>query len=155
MADTGNSIQETGIPRLVMTVAPATTVYAPVDKTLSISEMPADAKATGDAINNVSADVADLAADVQSVMSWTAEDIPLTGDDPNVTVADMLPGMWPVGSVYVTTQDSVPDMLAALGVWVEIAIPLTHGDKLRGTRSYTEVEVGFTPGNLRFFLRTE
>ena len=67
--NTEGSIQESGgVPVLNMTVSASQTVQAPVDPTLSISEMAADAKATGDAINNLGTlleqEISDLSADV-------------------------------------------------------------------------------------------
>ena len=64
MPNTESSIQDTGIPQISFTVSAAETVQAPIDDTLSIEGMAADAKATGDAINEVAGDLSDLAADV-------------------------------------------------------------------------------------------
>lgn len=92
MADNENTNENTGTPVLFMTVSPSQTVQAPVDSTLSIHEMAADAKATGDAIENLGStleqSIADLAADVvlktmidtTLAISGDAADAKATGD---------------------------------------------------------------------------
>lgn len=127
MADpnTEQSIQDIGIPVLNFTVAPSQVIYSPVDKTLSISEMPADAKATGDAIANLAADISDL-----------------------------YNNMYPVGSVYMTIADTLPAFISSIGTWEEVLIPMTWGDIRTGTRNYAEMESGQTGGTLHMWLRT-
>lgn len=100
--NTDASIQETGLPVLQMTVSAGQTVQAPVDKTLSISEMPADAKATGDAINNLGSlleqEISDLTTDVvlksmvDNTLSVTgyAADAKATGDAIYAVLANLL-----------------------------------------------------------------
>ena len=48
--NTENSIEEQGIPEIVLQVQPNNTVQAPVDTTLSVSGMAADAAAVGAAL---------------------------------------------------------------------------------------------------------
>ena len=143
MADpnTEQSIINEGIPTLTFRVSPSEVIYAPVDKTLSISEMPADAKATGDAIQNVSdnlgEDIAELGADIAAIQE---------------TISSLSNLFYPVGSVYMTTSASVPERFT--GTWVEIAMPMTWNDLKRGTRSWVELEDD-PDRTLHFFLRTE
>ena len=127
MPDTENSIQETGIPVLTMEVSASNEVQWPVDDTLSISGEAADAKVTGDAI-------ADLTADLAEVPTW----------------------FYPVGAIYMTTNDTLPTELSALGTWEEIRIPLTWGDIKNGTRSYAEIgdDDETESGTVHFWLRT-
>jgi len=135
MPETDTNINEQGIPQIVMSVSPSSVVQAPTDKTLSVSEMPADAKVTGDAIRTVADDLSDLASDVSGLL------------------ANAIGTIFPVGAIYVTAGDDLPDALQQLGDWMEIAIPLTWGDIKRGTRSYAEPETGYT-GTIHFWLRT-
>lgn len=79
MADTENSIIEDGIPEITMQVDVMTTVPAPVDPTLSIQGQAADAKATGDAINNL-----------QTIF--------------NAAIASL----FPIGAIYVSTVATAP-----------------------------------------------
>ena len=92
MSENTNANENPGTPTLFMTVSPAQIVQAPVDKTLSIQEMAADAKATGDAINNLGdaleQEIEELAADVvlksmidaSLTTSGNAADAKATGD---------------------------------------------------------------------------
>lgn len=54
--NTDDSLRENGLPNITMTVSAGNTVQAPIDTTLTIAGMGADAKATGDAIQAVSND---------------------------------------------------------------------------------------------------
>lgn len=172
MADNPNtdeSIRENGgIPVLHMTVSPSNNVQTPVDKTLSIPEMAADAKATGDAINNLGAaledEIAELAADVVP-KNWIDSSLSIEGQvAESKSVGDAISNIleaissltnmtFPVGSIYMTTAESVPETLG--GTWVEILMPMTWNDLKKGTRNY--VELGENPPErmVHFFLRTE
>ena len=82
MADnpnTENSIEESGIPEITLTLSVMETVQAPIDDTLSIAGEAADAKATGDAIANV-----------QTVLTAA------------------IAALFPVGSVYASVNDTAP-----------------------------------------------
>jgi len=75
MADTEGSIVDTGgIPEVEMTVEVSGMTQTPVDATLSIEGMAADAKATGDAIAGVASDVSDLATSVEDISGAIAVD---------------------------------------------------------------------------------
>ena len=108
-------------------------VQAPIDDTLSIEGMAADAKATGDAI-------AAAKEELEESISTVSEDL--------AAVRDVL---FPVGSVYISTSATAPEFG---GSWVEILMPTTWGDLLTGARSYTEREEE-TAGTLNFWLRVE
>lgn len=110
-------------------------VQAPIDDTLTISGMAADAKATGDAI-------AEAKADLQ-------EEIDATD-----TALESVRGiLFPVGSVYISTSATAPTFGGTNWNWTEIMIPATWGDIQNGARSYTEKEETDTPGTLHFWLR--
>ena len=127
--NTENNIQDTGIPTLTMTVSASQEVQWPVDDTLSISEMAADAKATGDAIADVEAALADVESEIQHI----------------VTVA------YPVGSIYMTISAEAPDFD---GTWVEIAVTATWAQLKSGKRDYALLPEGDTGGDVHFWLRT-
>ena len=185
------SIEETGgVPEISVSLEVSGMTQTAVDKTLSIEDMAADAKATGDAIANVADDLLDLAADVGAIEDWTGEDIDVsttdstsiaeaigsleanvgeiqewTGEDIPVSsedertiaeaISDAFASTYPVGTVYMTTEDTLPESIQAVGTWVEIRVPLTWNDIKTGSRSFEEVGVGFTSGTLHFWRRVE
>lgn len=127
--NTESSIQETGIPTLTMEVSPSTEVQWPVDATLSIAEEAADAKATGDAINDLQADIADLAEEISHVSSLS----------------------YPVGAIIMTTSTEAPSFD---GTWVEIAVTMSLAQMKSGKRGFEELASGQTGGDIHFWLRT-
>lgn len=157
MPETENSINELGIPQIRMTVSPSQNVMTPTDPTLTIAEMAADAKATGTTIANIGADISDLSQQIDGIANKTGDDIPLTGEEGSILISEILPSLYPVGSLYMTSG-TLPGVLAGLGVWVEVYVPLKWGDIKHGTRSYTpasEASGDAEPGNLHCWLRTE
>ena len=128
MPNTEESLLTTGgIPEVTMEVEVYGMIQTPVDATLSISEMAADAAATGAAIDAVAGDVVELAADVASIIGK----------------------IYPVGSIYMTTLSTLPESME--GTWQEILMPMTWADAKDGTRNYT---VGTGTGNVHLWLRT-
>lgn len=132
--NTPESIDE-GIPQVNFTLQLSRTSQAPVDDTLSIEGMAADAKATGEAI--------DAAKDELQ------EEIDSLDDD----IAAIYGTMFPVGSIYVSTSASAPTFGAANWNWQEIMIPATWGDLEDGSRSYQAKGADDTPGTVHFWLR--
>ena len=157
MPDTENSIQETGIPVLEMEVSASQEVQWPVDDTLSIAGEAADAKATGDAIGNIETNISDLDNEIREIQDWTGEDIPLNSSEESIMISELLDNLYPVGAIYSTTAETIPAVVAAIGTWTEVRIPLTWGDIKNGTRSYAEIEEGdeMENGTVHFWLRTE
>lgn len=117
-----------GIPEVEMAVSVSGMTQYPVDKTLAIEDMAADAKATGEAIINLQGDIADLESEIQDIT--------------NVA--------YPVGSIYMTVTDEPPTFP---GVWVEVAIKATWSQLKSGVRNYAELEEGQTGGTVHFWLR--
>ena len=113
------------MPEIELEVEVFGMTQAAVDKTLSIPDMAADAKAVGDAT-----------ADIESA------------------VADHFSNMYPVGSVYITSAETLPQVISTIGTWEEIAMPLRLTDIRNGSRTYIEPEEGFVPGNLHLWMRT-
>lgn len=125
-----------GIPEVTFEVEVSNVVQTPVDDTLSIAGMAADAKATGDAID---AAKAELQEEIDAID----------------TGVDSVPGrLFPVGAIYVSTSATAPTFGGVDWEWSEILIPTTWGDLEDGQRSYRAKETGDTTGNLHFWLRT-
>lgn len=135
MSETNNPISiDDGIPEVSFNVEVAQVIQTPVDDTLSIAGMAADAKATGDAINAAK-------AELQEEIDAVDTDI------------DAVPGtIFPVGSIYISTSSSPPTFGGANWQWQEILIPVTYGDLMSGARNYSSVGAE-TPGTLHLWLR--
>ena len=126
-----------GIPEVTFTLQVSNVVQAPIDDTLTIEGMAADAKATGDAIN---AAKTELQEEIDAIE---------TGVD---SVAGRL---FPVGCIYVSTSSTAPTFGGSNWRWQEILIPVTQGDLMDGIRNYAALESGDTPGTIHFWLRLE
>lgn len=132
--NTPSSIDD-GIPEVNFTLEVSNTVQAPVDATLSISGMAADAAATGEAI--------DAAKDeLQEEIDSLDEDI-----------SGLAGALFPVGSIYVSTSSTAPTFGGINWNWQEIMIPATWGDLEDGARSYIAKGENDTPGTIHFWLR--
>lgn len=64
------------------------------------------------------------------------------------TLEAAIAALFPVGAIYGTTANTAP---AFYGTWVEVLVPMTHGDIEDGTRSYVS---GENTGNLHVWRRT-
>lgn len=155
MPNTEQSIEETGgVPEIEMEVEVFGMVQYPTDKTLSQADMAADAKAVGEAIGNVEASISDLEADFSGEIERVETSIAETKTELEQEIVTAFARMYPVGSVYISTLETLPMEIAQVGVWEEIAMPLTWADIRTGSRSYMPPEGGFQPGNLHIWLRT-
>jgi hypothetical protein len=97
-----------GIPEITLQMEANSVVQSPVDPTLSISGQAADAKATGDAIAAI-----------------------------NAEITDILDLLFPVGAIYVSVTSTAPEFIGD-ATWVEIKIPATWGDIEDGNRSFVD-----------------
>lgn len=132
--NTPTSIDD-GIPQVSFTLQVSNVQQAPIDDTLSISGMAADAKATGDAI-----------AAAKSELEEEIEDI-------IINVSGVANTLFPVGSVYISTSATAPTFGQSNWNWQEIMLPVTQGDLMDGSRSYAAKGEDDTPGALHFWLR--
>lgn len=133
--NTPSSIDE-GIPRVTFSLRVSETQQAPVDDTLSISGMAADAKATGDAI---AAAKAELEEEIDAI---------------ETDVDSVIGKLYPVGAMYISTSATAPTFGGNTWQWQEVKIPATWGDIEDGFRSYAAVEQGDTTGTLHLWIRT-
>lgn len=108
MADnTENSLVETeGIPEIELEMEVFGMTQAEVDKTLSIEDCAADAKATGDAIADVTADLADAISDITTLANTVAglngTDIPITGEQDADSIQEA------IAAVDAKTAEDIP-----------------------------------------------
>lgn len=138
MSEVNNTSPESiddGIPEVSFTMEVSTVQQAPVDDTLSIEGMAADAKATGDAIEQAKADLQEEIDSIETDISSVADDL------------------FPVGSIYISTSSSAPTFGGTNWNWQEIMIPVKQGDLIDGSRSYAAKGSGDTPGTIHFWLR--
>lgn len=132
--NTPTSIDD-GIPEVSFMLQVSSVQQAPIDPTLTVSGMAADAKATGDAI-----------AAAKSELEEEIEDI-------SINVSGVANTLFPVGAVYISTSATAPTFGQSNWNWQEIMIPVTQGDLMDGSRSYAAKGEDDTPGALHFWLR--
>ena len=149
-----NILELGGIPIIEMEVSASGMTAYPVDRTLSLDGMPADAKTVGDRLNDDEAAITDVAEDVTDILTWTGEDIPISAED-QTSISEVISGMtsdpYPVGSIYMTTSSDAP---AFDGTWEEIKITATWNQLKTGKRGYEALESGDTGGTVHFWHRT-
>lgn len=126
---------DSGIPEVHFALEVAATVQAPVDDTLSISGMAADAKAVADAIDGTK-------AELQAAIDDVADDL-----------SAVYGALFPVGCIYASTSSTAPTFGGTNWRWREIKVPATWGDLEDGFRSFAYVGTSDTPGTVHFWLR--
>lgn len=171
MADTENSIMN-GIPEISLSVEVSGMTQAEVDKTLTLEDCAADAKAVGDRFGNVESSIYDLDQKIDEdvgavsdrvtvIEAWTGESIPLhpasEETESEETIADAITelqqgtmaNVYPIGSIYMTTSDQAPSFFGT--VWEEILITATWTQLKNGMRSHI---AGTSTGTVHFWVRT-
>lgn len=157
MADTEQSILDIGgIPEIDEDVEVFGMTQAEVDKTLTLEDCAADAKAVGDRFGNVEADIIDLDEKVREIENWTGEDILLKPDDEQTVSGAIeelqqqtIQNVYPIGSIYMSTSAEAPSFLGT--EWEEILITATWSQLKSGMRSHA---AGQSTGTVHFWMRT-
>lgn len=166
MADTENSIMN-GIPEISLSVEVSGMTQAEVDKTLTLEDCAADAKAVGDRFGNVESSIYDLDQKIDEdvgavsdrvtvIETWTGESIPLHPESEE-TIAEAITelqqstmsNVYPIGSIYMTTSEQAPSFFGT--VWEEILITATWTQLKNGMRSHI---AGTSTGTVHFWVRT-
>lgn len=172
MSEVNNTSPESlddGIPEVTFTVQVSNTQQAPVDDTLSITGMAADAKATGDAIeqaktdiqavideteSGLQGDIADAKSELEGEIADAKSELQGEIDSISADLESVISSIFPVGAIYVCTASTAPTFGGSSWTWQEIMIPTTWGDLEDGSRSYADKGSGDTPGTLHFWRRT-
>lgn len=157
MADTEQSILDIGgIPEIDEDIEVFGMTQAEVDKTLTLEDCAADAKAVGDRFGNVEADIVDLDEKVREIENWTGEDILLKPNDEQTVAGAIeelqdstIQNVYPIGSIYMSTIAEAPSFLGT--VWEEILITATWTQLKNGMRSHV---AGTSTGTVHFWVRT-
>lgn len=139
---------ETRVEQAETTLSQNVLMKADMDDTLTKDGQPADAAAVGEAISDAKEKASTDLTQAINTLTQSVTDQITTGFN-NITN-----GMFPVGSIYMTTNTDVPAALP--GTWVEILMPLTWRDVNAGTRSYITADQTTVPTRtVHYFLRTE
>lgn len=128
-------MSESNIPVVTFDLQVSETTQAPLDSTLTVSGMAADAAAVGEAIAEARGALQDEIDDITTAFSGLAG------------------SLFPVGSVIGTLSAVAPAFITG-ATWVEIMIPATWGDLEDGSRDYVDKTEDDTAGSLHFWRRT-
>lgn len=112
------SIEEMGgIPIVEMDVEVYGMTAYPVDKTLSVSGMAADAKKTGDEITNLQSAVQDNAEDIAALENLTGEDIPLNTENNAPMIADAVEAIqaWTASDIPMSSASGANSIATEIG----------------------------------------
>ncbi len=116
MPNTEQSIEALDeIPEVSMEMEVCGMVQQPTDKTLSIADMPADAKRTGEVVADLAADIADSQEDITELQTGKIDEPTTPGTDGQVLTSD--------GEGGASWEDPVqpdPEMIAtAVDAWLD------------------------------------
>lgn len=98
-----------GIPEVEVSLEVSGMTQTPVDKTLTISDMAADAKTVGDKFADVDSDIYSLETSLSGVDAKTGADIPITGETGADTIATVVAGMQEdIAGIDAKTGSNIP-----------------------------------------------
>lgn len=122
MADTGSAIDQIeNIPEIEFTLHAFPSCTAPVDPTLTIAEQAADAKATGDAVNELQANVGDTEmALMDDYLHMSPQEIPAEKKRNVQSELGLVDLIYPVGAFYISFSNVSPGTLFSGTQWEQI-----------------------------------
>lgn len=138
MAETGTAIDQIeNIPEIAFTLHAFPSCEAPVDPTLTMAEQAADAKATGDAVSELQANVADTEiALMDDYLHMSPQTIPAAKKQNVQSELGLVDLIYPVGAFYISFSNVSPGTLFSGTQWEQIRdCFLFAADKTRQTGS--------------------
>lgn len=122
MAETGTAIDQiANIPEIAFTLHAFPSCVAPVDPTLTLTEQAAEAKATGDAVSELQANVADTEmALMDDYLHMSPQKIPAAKKRNVQSELGLVDLIYPVGAFYISFSDVSPGTLFSGTQWEQI-----------------------------------
>lgn len=122
MAETGTAIDQiANIPEIAFTLHAFPSCTAPVDTTLTLAEQAADAKATGDAVSELRANVADTEmALMDDYLHISPQEIPAAKKRNVQSELGLVDLIYPVGAFYISFSNVSPGTLFSGTQWEQI-----------------------------------
>lgn len=122
MAETGTAIDQIeNIPEIEFTLHAFPSCVAPVDPTMTIAEQAAEAKATGDAVNELQANVADTEmALMDDYLHMSPQEIPAAKKRNVQSELGLVDLIYPVGAFYISFSNVSPGTLFSGTQWEQI-----------------------------------
>lgn len=122
MAETGTAIDQiANIPEIAFTLHAFPSCVAPVDPTLTLTEQAAEAKATGDAVSELQANVADAEmALMDDYLHMNPQEIPAAKKRNVQSELGLVDLIYPVGAFYISFSNVSPGTLFSGTQWEQI-----------------------------------
>lgn len=122
MAETGTAIDQiANIPEIAFTLHAFPSCVAPVDHTLTLAEQAADAKTTGDAVNELQENVADTEMTLlDDYLHMSPQEIPAAKKRNVQSELGLVDLIYPVGAFYISFSSVSPRTLFSGTQWEQI-----------------------------------